>query len=374
VFGILQSIMRNLVRRYVTVEQRKSDNQGVTEDDVNEIKQDISAFRCELIEVLKNSGMNTSTATGVGQGGKKNRHKERRLMKGFNLASVGGAGATGATAGLGGSISSLVAATGILPGANSGPRSSIHTLNETFCGSSPCPSTHQPGLRSPVTKLAQLARLAGARKVDSKKKWGNLIEAARSAKAVRMWPRSRSRSEDSVNSDCGGNQPQPPVPDESAAGGRFKNRSVLLTHGQVQITENELPEVLEETSIDWELSGRMGIDPNWDKTNSILSPVPSGRQVERTCSEPTNPAAVISGGSTTAAGHSLVTNSTQPTTKRVSINPRCVNLQFDASISDNAGDTVGRKSYNGAPSASATSSSDLIQRIQPSRRNSSGWL
>ena len=67
-FGILQSIMRNLVRRYVTVEQRKSDNQGVTEDDVNEIKQDISAFRCELIEVLKNSGMNTSTATGVGQG------------------------------------------------------------------------------------------------------------------------------------------------------------------------------------------------------------------------------------------------------------------------------------------------------------------
>jgi len=68
VFGIFQSIMRNLVRRYVTVEQRKSDNQGVTEDDVNEIKQDISAFRCELIEVLKNSGMNTSTATGVGQG------------------------------------------------------------------------------------------------------------------------------------------------------------------------------------------------------------------------------------------------------------------------------------------------------------------
>lgn len=54
--------MRNLVRRYVTVEQRKAENQGVTEDDVNEIKQDISAFRFELIEILKNSGMNTSTA------------------------------------------------------------------------------------------------------------------------------------------------------------------------------------------------------------------------------------------------------------------------------------------------------------------------
>lgn len=59
--------MRNLVRRYVTVEQRKAENQGVTEDDVNEIKQDISAFRFELIEILKNSGMNTSTAhSGMG--------------------------------------------------------------------------------------------------------------------------------------------------------------------------------------------------------------------------------------------------------------------------------------------------------------------
>lgn len=60
--------MRNLVRRYVTVEQRKGENEGVTEDDVNEIKQDISAFRCELIEILKNSGMNTSTATGPNTG------------------------------------------------------------------------------------------------------------------------------------------------------------------------------------------------------------------------------------------------------------------------------------------------------------------
>lgn len=109
--------MRNLVRRYVTVEQRKAESQGVTEDDVNEIKQDISAFRCELIEVLKNSGMNTSTASGTGtgsclnwgimkyfnyegfegSGGKKNRQKERRLMKGFNIVPTGG-GSTGTLA------------------------------------------------------------------------------------------------------------------------------------------------------------------------------------------------------------------------------------------------------------------------------------
>jgi transient receptor potential cation channel subfamily C protein 4 len=116
--------MRNLVRRYVTSEQRQADNQGVTEDDVNEIKQDISAFRCELLEVLKNSGMNTSSASGMGagnvisdshfppdlssnsnpqslnilltfrtpflsgSGGKKNRQRERRLMKGFNISTA----------------------------------------------------------------------------------------------------------------------------------------------------------------------------------------------------------------------------------------------------------------------------------------------
>lgn len=54
--------MRNLVRRYVTVQQRRAECGGVTEDDVNEIKQDVSAFRCELVEILRNSGMNTSTA------------------------------------------------------------------------------------------------------------------------------------------------------------------------------------------------------------------------------------------------------------------------------------------------------------------------
>merc|ERR1719507_1423993 len=72
-----QAIMRNLVRRYVTQEQRKAENEGVTEDDVNEIKNDISAFRFELIEIMRASGMNTENASGpAGPGGKKNRQKE----------------------------------------------------------------------------------------------------------------------------------------------------------------------------------------------------------------------------------------------------------------------------------------------------------
>lgn len=76
-----QSIMRNLVRRYVTVEQRKAESEGVTEDDVNEIKQDISAFRCELIEILKNSGMNTSTAASSGTGKSYRNLKKKRKKK-----------------------------------------------------------------------------------------------------------------------------------------------------------------------------------------------------------------------------------------------------------------------------------------------------
>ena len=56
--------MRNLVRRYVTQEQRKAENEGVTEDDVNEIKNDISAFRFELIEILRQYGMDVTSAAG----------------------------------------------------------------------------------------------------------------------------------------------------------------------------------------------------------------------------------------------------------------------------------------------------------------------
>ena len=51
-----QSIMRNLVRRYVTQEQRKAENEGVTEDDVNEIKNDISAFRYTETAESRNLG------------------------------------------------------------------------------------------------------------------------------------------------------------------------------------------------------------------------------------------------------------------------------------------------------------------------------
>ncbi|XP_047111593.1 transient receptor potential-gamma protein-like [Schistocerca piceifrons] len=217
-----QSIMRNLVRRYVTVEQRKAENEGVTEDDVNEIKQDISAFRCELIEILKNSGMNTSTAAGMGtgSGGKKNRQKERRLMKGFNIApapQTSGA-PLGSVAELMASLAhhqsvAAAAAAHALP-------AHLHdlfgsTTSAIFAGSTPKKSPHHSaaGLLSPGLSAASadahngdhhrvLARFAPRfhmkRSSSHKRRWGTLIEAARSGRVSRLI--GRSRSEDSV---CG---------------------------------------------------------------------------------------------------------------------------------------------------------------------------
>jgi len=51
--------MRLLVRRYVTAEQRKSEEFGITEDDVMEIRQDISSMRFEMIDIFKRNGYKT---------------------------------------------------------------------------------------------------------------------------------------------------------------------------------------------------------------------------------------------------------------------------------------------------------------------------
>jgi transient receptor potential cation channel subfamily C len=52
-------VCRLLVRRFVTSEQRKRDDFGITEDDIMEVRQDISTLRFELVNILKTNGMNT---------------------------------------------------------------------------------------------------------------------------------------------------------------------------------------------------------------------------------------------------------------------------------------------------------------------------
>ncbi|XP_033338416.2 transient receptor potential isoform X2 [Megalopta genalis] len=86
-----ESVMRLLVRRYVTAEQRKRDEFGITEDDVMEIRQDISTLRYELIDILRQNGMRTPYLDKQeALSGKKGRVMERRLQTDFQIGIVEG--------------------------------------------------------------------------------------------------------------------------------------------------------------------------------------------------------------------------------------------------------------------------------------------
>ncbi|KDR22808.1 Transient-receptor-potential-like protein, partial [Zootermopsis nevadensis] len=84
------AVMRALVWRYVSAKHRESEESPVTEDDINEVKGEISAAKCELLEVLHSNGMDISKANAKEKTilGKKMRIWERRLMKDFHVAPV----------------------------------------------------------------------------------------------------------------------------------------------------------------------------------------------------------------------------------------------------------------------------------------------
>lgn len=84
-------VSRLVVRRYVSAEEaRKQEEAGITEDDVNEIRQDISTFRFELVDILKLNGMRTPTLPVHDQlvSGRKGKVMERRLMKDFQIGVI----------------------------------------------------------------------------------------------------------------------------------------------------------------------------------------------------------------------------------------------------------------------------------------------
>lgn len=60
--------MRALVWRYVSAMHRKCEESVVTEDDINELKSDVSSFRYEILEVLSKNGMDVSSAEKKGKG------------------------------------------------------------------------------------------------------------------------------------------------------------------------------------------------------------------------------------------------------------------------------------------------------------------
>lgn len=63
--------MRSLVWRYVAAQHRKFEDNPVTEDDINEVKSEISTMRYEMLEIFENSGMDVSSAA----------KKEKRKLK-----------------------------------------------------------------------------------------------------------------------------------------------------------------------------------------------------------------------------------------------------------------------------------------------------
>ncbi|XP_023159908.2 transient-receptor-potential-like protein isoform X1 [Drosophila hydei] len=84
------NIMRSLVWRYVSAMHRKFENNPVTEDDINEVKSEISTMRYEMLEIFENSGLDVSSANKKEKHPRPRRMKvwERRLMKGFQVAPV----------------------------------------------------------------------------------------------------------------------------------------------------------------------------------------------------------------------------------------------------------------------------------------------
>lgn len=54
--------MCNLVWRYVTSQQKEKESHPITEDNIGDLRQDVHSFRHDIMQVLKNNGMNTSDA------------------------------------------------------------------------------------------------------------------------------------------------------------------------------------------------------------------------------------------------------------------------------------------------------------------------
>lgn len=82
------AVMRALIWRYVVNAHSEHEMEPVTEDDVHELKSDLSSWRCELLDILFRNGMDIG---GVDKKektvlGKKMRVWERRLMKDFQVA------------------------------------------------------------------------------------------------------------------------------------------------------------------------------------------------------------------------------------------------------------------------------------------------
>uniref|UniRef100_A0A1B6EER2 Transient receptor ion channel domain-containing protein n=1 Tax=Clastoptera arizonana TaxID=38151 RepID=A0A1B6EER2_9HEMI len=85
------AVMRALVWRYVSAMHRQADDSPVTDDDINEVKAEVSAMKYEILDVLERNGMDVSSVEKKkesAQVGRKMKVWERRLMKDFQVAPI----------------------------------------------------------------------------------------------------------------------------------------------------------------------------------------------------------------------------------------------------------------------------------------------
>ena len=85
------NVMKYIIRRYITNEQRKSEDFTITEDDINEVRQDINSFKFELLDILKkNNWVVPNQKRGGGVLGRKSKNMERQIQKGFQITKIDG--------------------------------------------------------------------------------------------------------------------------------------------------------------------------------------------------------------------------------------------------------------------------------------------
>uniref|UniRef100_A0A034VMJ6 Transient receptor potential protein n=2 Tax=Bactrocera TaxID=47832 RepID=A0A034VMJ6_BACDO len=85
-------VMKLLIRRFVTAEQRRRDDYGITEDDIIEVRQDISSLRFELLDIFQTNRFNVpdieKKTAAAAAGTKKGKVMERRILKDFQIGFV----------------------------------------------------------------------------------------------------------------------------------------------------------------------------------------------------------------------------------------------------------------------------------------------
>lgn len=86
-----KNVMKHIIRRYITSEQRKSEDFSITEDDIQEVRQDINSFKYELLNIFRNNNMKVpESKTNGGIMGRKSKNMERQIQKGFQITKIEG--------------------------------------------------------------------------------------------------------------------------------------------------------------------------------------------------------------------------------------------------------------------------------------------